>query len=260
MELNKICGIKDLGRLFALDSKSILGQCFNYGSSNATYIYIELTDDYLIKAKKNLGGRGCFLPVSDTQILACNESGKLTLYNRDIYLNTTKVKTIYLAQASWILFATITPNRKKIIIFYSTSINNYLVTGLKISIFNVDDILNYAGTSSSDTVQPIQNQTLDLSYTGYIYSPQDNARYYINSSGSRIIYYWGPSSSYGIFNGYLCELNCTENKQNLLGIKYKNETFVKIKSDEYTARITDVIKGKTFIGKSGEPETGTLEV
>ena len=155
------------------------------------------------------------------------------------------------------MFAIITPNRKKLIIFYATSVTSNIVTGLNLRIFNVEDILNYTGTSSSDTVKSIQNKNLDLSYTDSINLPQNNARFYINNSGTRLAYYWIP---YYSFNGYLCELNCTENKQNLLGIKYKNETFVKIKSDEYTARASDVMKDKTFIGKTGQPETGTMEV
>lgn len=254
---SRIYGIKYWVKLTALDSKSITGQCFNYGASNANYIYIELTDDYLIKNIKRFGGFGCLLPVSDSQVIICSENGKLTLYNRTEDLSITQVKNIYISGVSNLLFAIITPNRKKLIIFYPSSINTNIIIGLKISIFNIEDILNYTGISSNDTVKPIQNQTLDLSYTGYIDSPQNDARFYINNSGTRLAYYWIP---YYSFNGYLCELNCTEDKQNLLGIKYKNETFVKIKSDEYTARASDVIKDKTFIGKTGQPETGTMEV
>ena len=58
----------------------------------------------------------------------------------------------------------------------------------------------------------------------------------------------------------MCILSNTENKKNFLGIKYKGEFFSKIKKDQFTATPSDVATGKTFIGKNGEAETGTLEV
>lgn len=46
----------------------------------------------------------------------------------------------------------------------------------------------------------------------------------------------------------------------IIGVKYKDDYYYKTTSDILTARPEDVASGKTFIGKAGEQETGTMEV
>lgn len=46
----------------------------------------------------------------------------------------------------------------------------------------------------------------------------------------------------------------------IIGLKYKNDYYYKMSSNILTARPEDVVLGKTFIGKLGEQETGTMEV
>ena len=46
----------------------------------------------------------------------------------------------------------------------------------------------------------------------------------------------------------------------IIGLKYKGNYYYKMASNILTAKPEDVTLGKTFIGKAGEQETGTMEV
>ena len=61
-------------------------------------------------------------------------------------------------------------------------------------------------------------------------------------------------------NRFMKTLLTTEDTENIIGIKYKNQYFSKVQPQTLSAGGPDVRAGKTFIGWMGYPETGTMEV
>lgn len=61
-------------------------------------------------------------------------------------------------------------------------------------------------------------------------------------------------------NKFMKTLLTTEDTENIIAIKYKNQYFSKVQPQLLSAGGPDVRAGKTFIGWMGYPETGTLEV
>lgn len=152
--------------------------------------------------------------------------------------------------------AMVTPDKKKLITICSKYTNSSSIPSgtLSIAIFKIEDIIN--GTEKS-TIAPVQKNSISFSNLPSSVAITDSF-VVTNTNGTKIIFYFPDYDS--DFKGYMCILNNTENKQNFLGIKYKGEFFSKIKQDQFTAIPSDVATGKTFIGKAGEAETGTMEV
>lgn len=61
-------------------------------------------------------------------------------------------------------------------------------------------------------------------------------------------------------NKFMKTLLTTEDTENIIAIKYKNQYFSKVQPQLLSAGGPDVRAGKTFIGWMGYPETGTMEV
>lgn len=60
--------------------------------------------------------------------------------------------------------------------------------------------------------------------------------------------------------GDLKRVSTELDKENIIGVKYKEQYFYNKNISGLTATTQDVIKGKTFIGAKGTPETGIMEV
>ena len=145
----------------------------------------------------------------------------------------------------------------------------------------------YSLDSSSDSIKltAIGNNNLDINdYTaGYLkeYLSPDGKYLFITYNNEIQIYEtdpWKLKQAFSALESIKClKFNqsytqvavCTTNfmdiwentiSDEVIGINYKGVDFYKRAFKGLTAEVTDVVAGKTFMGKNGIPETGTLEV
>ena len=127
--------------------------------------------------------------------------------------------------------------------------NQYLLTSrfdTFLCIFDLNEIVEAAGTD--ETVAPITELQLggDKSSAAF--------EYFKNTVGNEAILY-SKNKDYEMLR-----LSAGEDRNNIIGVRYKNKTFYNVFNHSLTAGQGDVREGKTFIGWMGYPETGTMEV
>jgi len=124
---------------------------------------------------------------------------------------------------------------------------------LKILIFNTSDILN---TDANTNVFPINVITVNFS-TSITNGTYDHLFNMQSDLGTSKIHIWCDSATNRVAQIQTLTSDITNN---LIGIKYKNKFFRSTNINLLSATASDVITGKTFIGSSGNVETGTLEI
>ena len=193
---------------------------------------------------------------------------KMVLYNfteEFTISNATKVKTIYFTHniGSYTLIT--------MYIGYATADNKNLIMLLggqrqqtssdielynsKIFVLDINTIL----TAEDETTIDVK-QSISCPEFNYISSTIGR---YINATGNTNdtrIQITVPYSTIEDKDKFMKTLLTTEDTENIIAIKYKNQYFSKVQPQTLSAGGPDVRAGKTFIGWMGYPETGTLEV
>lgn len=150
--------------------------------------------------------------------------------------------------------ALITNDNKKFIFMTYYSEQNSIYENVWFIVVNLDDIfaLDY-GTEGRTLITPIQE---DYMSSGML---RTEFRMLANRDSTKILI---PNAIYVDSNTQAGLVGCINkiDKNNLIGLKYKGKKFYELKEDDLTATTEDVRKYKTFIGQSGLPETGTMEV
>lgn len=115
-----------------------------------------------------------------------------------------------------------------------------------LTIYDLNEIIEAAGTEN------IVDSKLDIAMGGD--KSRASFKYFKNTAGNETILY-SQNKDYEMFR-----LSSGEDKNRIIGVKYKNKTFYNVFNHSLTAGQGDVREGKTFIGWIGYPETGTMEV
>lgn len=164
----------------------------------------------------------------------------------------TKEKTITLVNtnseglAYGGLFAS--PDNTSLIVASKSTTNSFVY------IFDLAEIL------SSSYTELIATELYEFPANGY------SSKWYIysNLEGTKILIL-GHNRTYdeedvSIAKCFLMSLSTEINSNNLIGIIYKGTYFSNINKYSLSATSSDVLAGKTFIGKNGTVETGVLEI
>ena len=231
-------GISSIGASLSLDDKIISTSTLTDSDSRTCSAFIELNESLKLSASRLESGNKLYMSLSDTQLICCSLGDStngliyLSVYNKtsnlsNQYIDISKVKGVYSKydedNLKSPIFAMITQNKDKLIVFLGEfGTWRYVKSGtLAIAIFNIDDIIN---AEDGAVIEPIQKQPLTLIANSDV--PATAFCYATNYNMTRILFYM-PQYSSGNFNGYLCILNRTEDRQKLLGVKYKNQFFAK---------------------------------
>ena len=140
---------------------------------------------------------------------------------------------------------------KLIIIAGSTSSNTALNSA--ILVYDISNILTLEDSSTLDYVQIEYLSKWEYAIKNWVsMQSNDGTRTYIGSSYN-FNYDARP-------NNFFKTLEISLDLENIIGVKYKNQFFMKVAPNLLTAGGGDVKEGKTFIGWMGYPETGTGKV
>lgn len=188
---------------------------------------------------------GGLINVKNTNLLVYGRSSYFTIYSHDIASGTlvegNKIyhKTLLgSSNSSDICKLHSTIDGKKIIALRGyANVPSY--THCTVQIYDVETLLSL---NNEDTIEPEKEFVLNTSIDIHNISRNINGNKFIIAG----------SEMYKIFTDL--------NTENLIGVKYKNEYFYKIKPNILTAGQGDVRTGKTYIGWQGYIETGTMEV
>lgn len=147
----------------------------------------------------------------------------------------------------------VTNDSKKLIAILAPSSSKPYKSSV-ICVYNIEDIFN----TLDEGIDSEQEYSIPFdwynNYYGYDY---ENYNEFCNINSTRIQIV-NIRDSDG--QGHMYTLTNSIDVNNLIGIKYKNQFFGKIKPELLTAGQGDVREGKTFIGWMGYPEVGTMEV
>lgn len=179
------------------------------------------------------------------------EAGKITnvnsIKNVNLKINNISANIFSVIDRG---FITVDNSRLIILLQYTQGSNKYGV----ICVFDIDEIFT---TESGGEIIEKQSYTLPF----YLYSDSSQnqkAEYLSNLDGTKILITNIVGTD--IQDRYMYSMTNSIDVTNLIGIKYKNQFFGKIKPELLTAGQGDVREGKTFIGWMGYPEVGTMEV
>ena len=161
-----------------------------------------------------------------------------------VYIKNTKINNNYKVLGDSYL----TPDNKNIIIMVYNNGATYF------AVISVDDIT----MAEADAEIDFKQLTL-FGTNSHMSSAETNM--VGNLDGTRIQIYRISTQSV-TYNGGLYLYTATNkiDTENIVGLKYKGEYYLKQGADGLTASAGDVVKSKTFIGSKGVPETGTMEV
>ena len=193
---------------------------------------------------------------------------KMVLYNftEEFKIsNATKVKTIYFTHniGSYTLITMYigyaTADNKNLIMLLGgqrqQTISDIELYNSKIVVLDINTILTAEDETTIDVKQSI-------SCPEFNYISRTIGRY-INATGNTNdtrIQITVPYSTTEDKDKFMKTLLTTEDTENIIAIKYKNQYFSKVQPQLLSAGGPDVRAGKTFIGWMGYPETGTMEV
>lgn len=149
----------------------------------------------------------------------------------------------------------ITPDNTRLIALAYTKSGSYSFKNLKIVIFDISNIFEIEDGSD---ISPIQ--TYALSSTEYNF--RTGIYFKLNGDGTLIRAFLSNeerqadnTTKFPIKTGIT-----TSSQGDIIGIKYKNKFFYNMQPEALTASNSDVLNGKIFIGNTGYPQTGTMEV
>lgn len=232
---------------------------------NNTYVF-SIKDDILpttylsmhaVKGEIINGG------VLNVIIVSNSVPAELKIYNLSIEagnVSSTLIKTInlrtptvasnvYLSVLPWGIISR--DSGKLAIIVGATPHSNTFIDNASILFYDISDIMTLE-----------EGATLDYIQIEYLYDFIYNSKNLVNfqdTNSTRIYmgcsYNMGASSEKGFFE----TLETTLDLENIIGVKYKNQLFMKVAPNLLTAGGLDVRKGKTYIGWMGYPETGIAE-
>ena len=179
------------------------------------------------------------------------ESGKVssTLIKK-IKLSTPTVSSrVYLNVLPWGIVSR--DSSKLAIIVGATPHTSNFIDNASILFYDISDIMTLE-----------EGATLDYIQIEYLYDFTYNSKNLVNfqdTNSTRI--YMGCSYNMSVSSGkgFFETLETTLDLENIIGVKYKNQFFMKVAPNLLTAGGGDVKEGKTFIGWMGYPETGTAE-
>ena len=161
---------------------------------------------------------------------------------KTIYINDTRISKEDRVQ----MCSYMTPDNKNFIISINKSNATYL------AIIDVDAVL---AAEDGAEIQFKQFTLVNpITLNAYV-----EDRMVGNSDGTRIQFYRTASADYMDKIGLYTATNKIDT-ENIVGLKYKGEYYMKQSSNGLTASAGDVVKSKIFIGSKGVPETGTMEV
>lgn len=180
------------------------------------------------------------------------ESGKVSsTLIKTINLSTPTVASrVYLYVLSWGIVSR--DSSKLAIIVGAIPHTSNFIDNASILFYDISDIMALE-----------EGATLDYIQIEYLYDFIYNSKNLVNfqdTNGTRI--YMGCSYNMGVSSekGFFETLETTLDLENIIGVKYKNQFFMKVAPNLLTAGGGDVKEGKTFIGWMGYPETGTGKV
>lgn len=139
--------------------------------------------------------------------------------------------------------------------FGSINSNNNTVDNSVVIVFNIEDIFTLETGST-------------IEYEQYVYLKNEwtiNEKEYVldtNTDNTRIFVGLPvkSASAGATAESFIDSFSKALDIENIIGIKYKNQFFMKTQPNLLTAGGGDVREGKTFIGWMGYPETGTGKV
>lgn len=149
----------------------------------------------------------------------------------------------------------ITPDNSILIALIAEE-SRYSIKNTRIAIFDISNILELENNSD---IEPMQVYAVSTTNS---YSLRHGISLKLNTNGTRIrAFLGGEDVQSDNTRKFPIKTGITTSEQgNLIGIKYKNKYFYNMQPDALTAGSGDVIKGKSFIGSTGYPQTGTLEI
>lgn len=178
--------------------------------------------------------------------------------------NATKVKTIYfthdIVNSGTVVcyIGYVTADNKNIITLLAGTVTGGATGELhnsKIVVLDINTIL----TAEDGTTIDIKQSIPCLEFN----KMDDYEGMYLNATGNTNdtrIQITVPYSATEDKDKFMKTLLTTEDIENIIAIKYKNQYFSKVQPQLLSAGGPDVRAGKTFIGWMGYPETGTMEV
>ena len=235
--------------LFSDDDKYLYDQV----SKGVSYLFCYISEDYIPEPIYNLTNCKSAIKIPGTDYVFCVTQRVVSVYKETYEESSstptyTKLKQVLVNQDTFsstspmdMVSALAMPDGNTLLVIAAVyTMNTY--KDAKIITLNVSDIIN----AEADTEIEISSVIDLLASNSSAYYPllatTDYTRIFSNYS-SRIF-----------------EIKQELDNENIVGIKYKDQYFYSSKSKLLTAAATDVANGKTFIGNSGYPETGTMEV
>lgn len=232
------------------------------------------TDGYpvAILNTQTQGVNGVITILNNMDILLCIQTNKILVYNI-IYdngqtLSLTQIKSLNINTGH---YGFISPS-------FSTGDNTYaIVTGKRensirsqtdLVIFNIEEILT---EENGETLHNVEIKALAYQEEPTTYAPSAFLYSITHNYGGdllRIFIHGILNIHNSVYTPYINStaietsesLIGTLDNQNMIGVKYKNELYLRMKPQILSAGGGDVRSGKTFIGWQGTIETGTLEV
>lgn len=215
------------------------------GNTNVPFIAID-TETYDVKVfSMGFYTRGQEVNINGSNMFIRNDYRALTLISHSINgssYTTETIKTLYteLDSGEYISNFVLSPDNTKMICI--TNSKDYWY----ISVLNIENIT-------------INDETVVKREYKYILEPHSSAYLYRickGDGGSYILSYVGDNE----YSKTMAVLTAEFDKNNVVGIKYKDKYFYNIPSNVLTAGQGDVRTGKTFVGWMGYPEIGNMEV
>ena len=187
---------------------------------------------------------------------------KSMTYNGDNGFDVQDEKTIYInlgidVNNTFVGYVT-KDNSKFIVLTGDLDTNGYSVSSGRIFVIDMNTLMS----AENETIIEVKQTIACPELNSGMESEEDNMAIVGNLNDTRIQVI-AASGIYGSTedeNKFMKTLLTTEDTENIIAIKYKNQYFSKVQPQLLSAGGPDVRAGKTFIGWMGYPETGTLEV
>lgn len=147
----------------------------------------------------------------------------------------------------------ITPDNSTLVALVENK-NKYSIKDIRVAIFDISNILELENNAD---IEPIQVYTI----SSKSYSFNHGINLTLNTDGTCLrLFCTGEDTRPDNTRNFPIKTGIATSEQgNLIGLKYKNKYFYNMRPEALTAGSEDVVKGKTFVGNTGYPQTGTLE-
>lgn len=187
---------------------------------------------------------------------------KSLTYNGDDGFDEQDEKTIYIninIALNTTFSGYVTKDKTKFIVLQGQlKTSGYVVTSGRIFVIDMNTIMS----AENETIIEVK-QTISCTELNSGYDSERREMAIVGNTNDTRIQVVAPTGIYDSDNDenkFMKTLLTTEDTENIIAIKYKNQYFSKVQPQLLSAGGPDVRAGKTFIGWMGYPETGTLEV